>query len=97
MALSHQERRTLEQIERGLHCDDPTLAARMAVGSVTAGAGLPGRWAWFGVLLGLQVTLVGFAASAGVISFGTVIGFYGLLLLGSSAMSLLCGLRRRPG
>lgn len=95
MALSHRERRTLEEIERGLQSDDPTLAGRMAVATVIAGPGRPARFTWFGLLFGLQITLVGFAASAGVISFGMLIALYGLLLFACSAGSLLRDLRRR--
>jgi hypothetical protein len=95
MALSHQERRTLAEIERGLQSDDPTLAGRMTGATVTADRWQPHRWAWFGLLLGLQVTLVGFAAAGGPISIGMIVGLYGLLLLGSSAVSLWCGLRQR--
>ena len=90
MSLSHQERRTLQEIERGLQSDDPALAGRLAAGTWASGAsGRPGRMAWFGLLLGLQVTLVGFAAAAGLISFGVIIGLYGLLLFAGSFRSLL--------
>lgn len=95
MALSHQERRTLAEIERGLQSDDPAMAGRMTVATVIPDGWPPHRWAWFGLLLGLQVTLVGFAAARGVISIGTIVGLYGLLLLAGSTGSLCCGLRRR--
>lgn len=99
MGLSHQERQSLEEIERGLRSDDPTMAGRMAVGAPAAEGRRPDGWAWFGLLLGLQVTLAGFAATAGLISIGTIIGLYGLLLFASSAGSLLCGwpAHRRTG
>ncbi len=95
MVLSDQERRALEEIEWRLQADDPTLAGRMAVETDTAGARRSDRWAWFGLLFGLQVTLVGFAAAGGLISFGTIIGLYGLLVLTGSATALLSGLRHR--
>lgn len=96
MALSHRERRSLAEIERGLQSDDPTLAGRMAVVTALDGRDRPGRFAWIGLLLGLQVTLVGFAAAAGPISFGMLVAFYGLVLFGCSAWSLLRGHWRRP-
>lgn len=95
MALSHQERRSLSEIERGLRLDDPTLDGRMAAGTAAAAVGRPGGWTWFCLLLGLQVSLVGFAAAAGLISIGMIVGLYGLLLFASSAVSLLCCLRHR--
>jgi hypothetical protein len=97
MALSHHERRTLEGIERGLRSDDPGMAGRMNPGTGPA-HGHPKAKAWFGLLLGIQVTLVGFATAAGAISFGMIVGMYGLLLLACSAGSLLRdGWRRRSG
>lgn len=95
MVLSDQERRILEEIEWGLQADDPSLAGRMAVDTDTTDVRRSDRWAWFGLLLGLQVTLVGFAAAGGLISFGTIIGLYGLLVLTGSATALLSGLRHR--
>lgn len=95
MALSDQERRSLEEIERRLHSDDPSLAGRMSAPGVTAGGMHPDRWAWLGVLVGLQVTLIGLAVAAGLISFGTIIALYGSLLLTISSVTLLRRLRRR--
>jgi hypothetical protein len=68
---SHDDRRGLAEIERGLYDDDPLLAHRFDAWSV------PRDWRWLAILLfavGIACTVVGTLALSGATI--TLLGFF---------------------
>jgi len=91
MALSKDEQRTLEEIERALLDDDPKFAASVNLEQVRQHRLLSGGL-WF--LLGLVLLLAGAIGTQAVVAIGvtaSVVGF--LLMVGALARMFDFGLR----
>ncbi len=109
MSLSRQERRNLKEIESGLRSDDPVLVDRLTAAaaevSAPVGWGSPAplrpadRWrerlSWLLMFIGAEMTLIGFISARGLISAGTVVGLYGLVILILASVAAARGLARR--
>jgi hypothetical protein len=95
MRLSRQELGALDEIGRGLHSDDPALAATLT--TPTTDTVRRRRVAWSALWIGLVVMIAGDTAACGLISGGTIVGFYGLGLLLLAASTLLRDLARQHG
>jgi hypothetical protein len=78
MALSKDEQRTLEEIERALLDDDPKFAASVNLEQVRQHRLLSGGL-WF--LLGLVLLLAGAIGSQAVVAIGVTASVVGFLLM----------------
>ncbi len=95
MSLSPKERRELESIARSLDADDPALADRLtrtvagpAAGGVRAEPDAVARafrrrerLAWLTMWVGAELVFIGLVSARGLISGGTIVGCYGLVIL----------------
>ena len=93
MALSDDEQRTLDEMERMLAGDDPGFAARISLKHAR-------RRRWFvGAVLfvvGIGVLLAGLVTTAGSAPVGVLISVAGLLIMIAAAVAVLFR-RRRHG
>jgi len=78
MALSKDEQRTLEEIERALLDDDPKFAASVNIDQVLHHRLLAGGL-WF--LLGLVLLLVGAISAQAVVAIGVAVSVAGFLVM----------------
>ena len=78
MALSKDEQRTLEEIERALLDDDPKFAASVNLDQVRHHRAFSGG---LGFLLGLALLLVGAIATQAVVAIGVVVSVAGFLVM----------------
>lgn len=87
MPLNEDERRILEEIERGFYADDPDSARRIQSTTLPRYLARNCWWAAAGLLAGLVILVVGFASSP-------IIGIIGFLVMVASAVVLIQNLRR---
>jgi len=78
MALSKDEQRTLEEIERALLDDDPKFAASVNLDQLRHHRLLSGG---LGFLLGLALLLVGAIATQAVVAIGVAVSVAGFLVM----------------
>ena len=78
MALSKDEQRTLEEIERALLDDDPKFAASVNLDQVRHHRAFSGG---LGFLLGLALLLVGAIATQAVVAIGVAVSVAGFLVM----------------
>jgi len=82
MPLSENEQRTLDEMERALHVDDPAFSADVDLDRLQFRR-LAIRFAVF--LLGLVLLLAGAVMSAALLSVGVVTSVLGFLVMTASA------------
>jgi hypothetical protein len=78
MALSKDEQRTLEEIERALLDDDPKFAASVNLDQVRHHRVLAGG---LGFLLGLVLLLVGAITTQAVVAIGVAVSVAGFVVM----------------
>lgn len=84
MPLSNEERKQLEEMERGLCVEDPRLARKLLSGSLGPSLAAP-------ALLGILIVVVGFLVLIlGIAQQFTVIGVTGFVLMSAGAYWLVC-------
>lgn len=82
MALSEDDRRRLDEIERALTADDPTFATRIT--TIDAARRRAVLYAGLALLVGAVVLVVGLVAADSALVVGVIVSALGaLLILGS--------------
>ena len=89
MALSNDEQRTLDEIERALRDDDPTFVNAVSLDHLRRHRAVVGGFAF---LLGLVLLVVGEVASQAQLAVGVIVGVAGFV---SMFFAIAWMLRRR--
>ena len=91
MALSKDEQRTLDEIERALHDEDPRFAATVDFDHL-----LRRRIIWGGLafLLGMVAMVIGEVASQAQLAVGVVVGVAGFVAMFTAVAWMLSRPRR---
>lgn len=111
MSLSPKERRDLDRIARFLNADDPVLADRLTQTATPPAASRPDpepdaeggasrrreRLAWLTMWVGAELLFVGLVSARGLISGGTIVGCYGLVILIMGCVPAVRAQARRRG
>jgi len=87
MSLSHDERKQLAEMERGITLEDPDFARKLRAGIAGSSSRVPGWPDLLLLLAGMLVLLAGIAAQS------TLIGIAGFLLMGAGGYLIV----REPG
>ena len=90
MALTNDEQRTLDEIERALREEDPKFAATVNLGRIRRHQLLVGA---AGFLLGMILLVVGEMATQALMAVGVVVSIAGFLMMIAVAAWMT---RRRP-